>query len=90
MKKKGAEVLAISMDDRETLAKFKAELGAGFPFVPDPDGKLARLFGVAKEGDTHASRKSFVVGEGRVILAVEEGMFAIDPDDSIAACPMRQ
>ena len=89
LKNKGAEVIAISMDDRDTLAKFKKDLGAEFPFVPDPEGKLATLFGVREAGATHADRKSFVVGDGRKVLAIEAGMFAIDPDESVKACPMR-
>jgi peroxiredoxin Q/BCP len=89
LEKKGAVVWAVSMDDAETLARFKKELGADFTFLPDPDGRISRLFGVAKEGSRTADRKNFVVGEERKILAVESGMFAIDPDDAIAACPMR-
>src|SRR4051812_2445792 len=88
IKEKGAEVIAISMDDRDTLAKFKAELGAQFSFVPDTDGKIASAFGVKGPKDAHASRKSFVIGEGQKILNVEAGMFAIDPDDTVKACPM--
>ena len=87
---KGATVWAVSMDDAETLARFKKELGASFVFLPDPDGRISRHFGVAKEGDKTADRKNFVVGEGRKLLAVESGLFAIDPDDAIAACPMRK
>jgi len=88
LEKKGAQVVAISMDDRETLARFKKELNAPFPFIPDPEGKVAALFGV--KGEKTADRKSFVVGEGRKVLAIESGMFAIDPDESIAACPLRK
>lgn len=89
IEKQGAEVIAISMDDRETLAKFKRELGAPFSFVSDADGRIATQFGVRDPGDRHASRKTFVIGEGRKVLAVEAGMFAIDPDEAIAACPLR-
>jgi peroxiredoxin Q/BCP len=88
LEKKGAQVLAVSMDDRETLARFKKELNAPFPFLPDPEGKLAALFGV--KGEKVADRKTFVIGEGRKVLAIEAGMFAIDPDDAIAACPLRR
>jgi thioredoxin-dependent peroxiredoxin len=88
LEKKGAQVLAISMDDRETLARFKKELNAPFPFIPDPEGKIAGLFGV--KGEARADRKTFVVGEGRKVLAIQSGMLAIDPQDSIAACPLRK
>lgn len=88
LEKKGAQVLAVSMDDRDTLAKFKQELKAPFPFLPDPEGKLAALYGV--KGEKTAERKTFVVGEDRKVLAIEAGMLAIDPDEAIAACPVRR
>jgi peroxiredoxin len=88
LEKKGAQVLAISMDDRDTLARFKKELNAPFPFIPDPEGKVAALFGV--KGDKTADRKTFVVGEGRKVLAIQSGMLAIDPHASIDACPLRK
>lgn len=90
IQKKGAEVVAISMDDLETLTRFKKELGAQFSFIPDPDGKIATAFGVRDAGDKTADRRSFVIGEGRKVLGVESGLFAIDPDESIAMCPVRK
>lgn len=90
LEKKGAQVIAISMDDRETLARFRKELGAEFPFIPDPEGRIAALFGVRGEGASHADRKTFVIGEGRKVLAVQEGMFAIDPGQAIEACPLHR
>jgi thioredoxin-dependent peroxiredoxin len=83
-------VLGISMDDAQTLARFKKELGAAFPFVPDPEGKIARTFGAAPEGAKHAARHNFVIGQGREILAVESGLSAVNPDEAIAACPLRK
>jgi peroxiredoxin Q/BCP len=88
LEKKGAQVIGISMDDRETLARFKKELNAPYPFIPDPEGKVAELFGV--KGAKTAERKTFVVGEDRKVVAIEAGMSAIDPDEAIAACPLRR
>jgi thioredoxin-dependent peroxiredoxin len=88
LEKKGATVVGVSMDDRDTLARFKKELNAPYPFIPDPEGKVAALFGV--KGEKTADRKSFVIGEGRKVLGVESGLSAIDPDDSIASCPLRK
>lgn len=90
LKKKGAEVIAISMDDRQTLARFRKELEAPFPFVADPDGRIAALFGARESGSRTADRKTFVIGEGRKVLAIEEGLFAIDPEEAVAACPLRR
>lgn len=87
LQQKGAEVWAVSIDSAETLARFKKELGAPYPFIADSDGKVAELFGV---GGKTASRKTFVIGEGRKVLAIESGLSALDPDEAIAACPLRR
>ena len=78
------------MDDRETLQRFKSELKAPFPFVPDPDGKLVGLFDVKMPVMSMAQRYSFVIGEGRKILKVQTGSDAVNPADAIAACPIRK
>jgi len=76
------------MDDRETLQRFKSELKAPFPFVPDPNGKLVGLFDVKMPVMSMAQRYSFVIGEGRKILKVQTGSDAVNPADAIAACPI--
>ena len=78
------------MDDRETLQRFKSELKAPFPFVPDPDGKLVSLFDVKMPVMSMAQRYSFVIGEGRKILKVQTGSDAVNPADAIAACPIKK
>jgi len=78
------------MDDRETLQRFKSELKAPFPFVPDPDGKLVGLFDVKMPVMSMAQRYSFVIGEGRKILKVQTGSDAVNPADAIAACPIKK
>lgn len=78
------------MDDVQTLARFKKELGAPFPFISDPEGRIAGLFGVHEAGASHADRKSFVIGEGRKVLKIQSGLFAIDPGQAIAACPLHR
>jgi peroxiredoxin len=84
---KGAQVVAISTDDLETLKRFKAELGAPFRFLSDPEGKVAALYGGAKDG--HAKRATFVVNQDGTIAHVDEGMAALAPDPAIAACPSK-
>ena len=90
MEKAKAQVLAVSMDDRDELKKFKAELKAPFAMVPDPDGKLVKLFDVKMPIVSHAQRYSFVIGSGRKILKVQSGSDAIDPTEAIAACPLHK
>jgi hypothetical protein len=41
---KGAEVVAISLDDVATLKRFRESIGAPFPFLSDPDGRVSRLY----------------------------------------------
>ncbi len=78
------------MDDAETLARFKAELKAPFPFIPDPEGKVVEAYGVKMPLLSIAKRYTFVIGEGRKILKVETGSDAIDPNGAIVSCPLRK
>lgn len=85
-----ARVLAVSLDDRETLARFKAELKAPYAFLPDPEAKLATLYGVKAPDAPVAQRTTFVVGERLEVLRVDSGKDALDPGGAIAACPLRK
>jgi peroxiredoxin len=87
--RKGVLVLAVAMDDAETMGKFKKELGAQFPFIADPEAKVAKLFGMHKDNAKVSGRANIVIGEGRKVLAVESGAAAIMPDEAVAACPVR-
>jgi peroxiredoxin len=82
---KGAQIVAISTDDVETLKKFKESLGAPFPFLSDPEGKVAAQFGGASEG--YANRATFVIAPDGTIGHTETGMAALVPDPAIDACP---
>lgn len=81
-------MLAISMDDRETLAKFKESLKAPFPFIPDPDGEIVKRYGVKTPVVSMALRFTFVVGEERKILKVDSGKDAVDPSTAVVACEL--
>jgi peroxiredoxin Q/BCP len=81
-------VLAVSMDDRETLAKFKASLKAPFAFIPDTDGKLTRLYKVKTPVLDFALRYTFLIGPGRTVLQVDHGKDAVDPSSTIVACSL--
>ena len=83
---KGAQVVAISTDDVETLKKFKESLSAPFPMLSDPGGKVAAQYGgVMAEG--YANRATFVVHQDGTIGHTAEGMASIIPDATIDACP---
>ncbi|WP_342376250.1 redoxin domain-containing protein [Myxococcus stipitatus] len=79
-------VLAFSTDDAETLARFKADLKAPFPFIPDPEGKVVESFDVKMPVATISKRYTFVVGEGRKVLKVDSGSDAVDPSSAITSC----
>lgn len=78
------------MDDVEAQKRFKEELKASFPFIADADGTLVRLYDVKMVLLSRASRTTFVIGEGRKVLEVQEGSDAIDPSGAIKACPLRR
>jgi len=80
----GAQVLGISMDDLDTQKRFAESLKLPFPLLADPEGKVAKAYGVFNEG--HASRVTFVIGKDGTILKVLEGKDAIDPSGALAAC----
>jgi peroxiredoxin len=77
--------VAISLDDAATLKKFKESLGAPFPFLSDPGGKVAEQYGGTKEG--HAKRATFVIAQDGTIGHTDTGMAALIPDPAIDACP---
>ncbi|MBL0699151.1 peroxiredoxin [Comamonas sp. JC664] len=90
VQKAQGQVLAISMDDAETLARFKADLNAPFAFIPDPEGHIVTAYDVKMPMVSVPKRYTFVVGEDRKILKVESGSDAIDPNGAIVACPLRK
>lgn len=79
-------VLAFSTDDAETLARFKADLKAPFPFIPDPEAKVVEAYDVKMPIATVSKRYTFVVGEGRKVLKVDSGGDAVDPSSAITSC----
>ena len=81
-------MLAVSSDDAATLQKFQAATGAPGRFVPDTDGKIMKAFHAKVPLLKYASRITFVIGEGRKVLAVQTGSEAIDPAGAIQACPV--
>lgn len=83
-------MIAISGDDRETAMKFRDSLKAPFPFVSDADGTLMKRFDVKYPLLTTAKRVTFLVGEKRRILAIQEGSDAIDPSTVVSSCSLEK
>jgi peroxiredoxin Q/BCP len=57
----------VSLDDPEKNAEFAASLGAALPVISDPEGIVARDYGVLALGGFYARRWTFYIDvEGRI------------------------
>jgi len=73
--KLGATVVGISTDPVDVLQKFQASTEAPQRFVSDPDGTIAKAYGVsfAYKQAVLASRVTFVIGkDGKVLYSLAE------------------
>jgi peroxiredoxin len=85
---KGAEVVAISLDDVATLKRFRESIGAPFPFLSDPDGRVSRLYaGVSMHT---ANRVTVDIDSDGTITHVRQGLGALFPDADIKGCPLHE
>jgi len=73
------------MDDLETQRKFKAQIGAPFAMVADPEGKLVERYDVKVPLMPAAKRRTFVIAPDGKIVAIDEGSDAIDPQGALTA-----
>ena len=80
-----AQVLGVSMDPLETNTKFADSLKLPFPLLSDPDGTVAKAYGVYNDAG-YASRVTFVIGKDGKITKEIEGRDAIDPAATVDAC----
>jgi len=57
----------VSLDDPAKNAEFAASLGAALPVISDPEGVVAREYGVLALGGFYARRWTFYIDvEGRI------------------------
>lgn len=68
-----ANVLAVSVDSPFALAKFRAEIGADYPFLSDFNREAATAYGVLREGP---------LGPG-LMNAADRAAFVIGPDGTV-------
>lgn len=87
IQKKGAQVVAISADDVETLRKFKLDRKAQYTFLSDSQKKVIPLYSGTMPVVGLANRTNFVIGKNGVVVSVVEGSDAIDPTATVGACP---
>jgi thioredoxin-dependent peroxiredoxin len=88
LEQNGAQLLAISTDDAARQKAFRERLEARFIFVPDPEARLATLYGVKAPLLPVAKRRTFVIGQDRRIVAVFAGREAVDPAGALGACKL--
>ncbi|BEP16797.1 peroxiredoxin [Pyrofollis japonicus] len=68
--KLGAVVLGASTDPPERNKRFAEKLGLRFKLISDPEGKIASLYGVLKEGTKRpsAQRVTFIINrDGKIV-----------------------
>lgn len=83
-------MIAVSGDDAETARKFRDSLKAPYSFVSDDKATLMKAFDVKYPIVTVARRITFVIGQGRKVLAIQEGSDAIDPSGAVGACSLEK
>lgn len=67
----GAQRVGISMDSVDKQQGFSAKHSAGYPLLSDPDGTVARQFGVRRRfGPLKVRRKTFVIGADSTVIEV--------------------
>lgn len=84
---RGARVVGISVDDVDTLARFKASLAAPYTFLSDPDGKVSQQYAGVSMGT--ANRVTVTVAPDGTVARVTTGLPALFPASDIAACATR-
>jgi peroxiredoxin Q/BCP len=74
------EAVGVSVDDAATHDRFAQEHGIGFPLVPDPDRRLARLYGatsLVRDVLGVAARITYVIDrQGRIAAVFDSAVRA--------------
>ena len=77
----GAVRVGISRDSVNKQAQFADKHGFGYPLLSDPDGRVARQFGVRRAvalGPLATRRMTFVIGTDRRVLEVIHSEVSMD------------
>jgi peroxiredoxin Q/BCP len=90
VEKKGAEVVGVSTDSVEKLAKFKSEFNLPFVLLSDEKGTVADQYAGRIPVLGVANRATYVIGEDGVVSQIITGGDAIDPSTAVAACPLKK
>jgi thioredoxin-dependent peroxiredoxin len=85
---KGAQVVGISVDDVETLKRFREANRLPFPLLSDEGGKVAKQYGGTVPVVGVANRATFVLDRDGTVSEIVTGSEAVNPASAIAACPI--
>jgi peroxiredoxin Q/BCP len=70
--KLNAVIFGISVDTAQTQKEFCAEQKLPFPLLADPEGKIAKLFGVFNEERKLSKRVTFLIDPKGIVRAIDE------------------
>ena len=88
MEKKGAEVVGVSTDSVEKLAKFKSEFNLPFVLLSDEKGTVVEQYPGKIPVLGVANRATYVIGQDGKVVQIITGGDAIDPNSAVSACPI--
>ncbi len=88
MEKKGAEVVGVSTDSVEKLAKFRSEFNLPFVLLSDEKGTVVEQYPGKIPVLGVANRATYVIGQDGKIVQIVTGGDAIDPNSAVSACPL--
>jgi len=78
--------VGISVDDVETLKRFKAETRAPYPLLSDAGGKVSAKYVGLYPVVGLAKRANVVVDQAGKVTGIVTGNDALDPGSAIQAC----
>jgi peroxiredoxin Q/BCP len=88
VEKKGAEVVGVSTDSVEKLAKFRSEFNLPFVLLSDEKGTVVEQYPGKIPVLGVANRATYVIGQDGKIVQIVTGGDAIDPNSAVSACPI--
>ena len=65
-------MLYVSLDTPKKNAEFAASMGAALPVVSDPEGKVAKQFGVLGLGGLYSKRWTFYIDPAGILRAIDK------------------
>jgi len=77
LKRLGAEVVGVSVDDHETQCEFATAQNVGFPMIGDGEREVSRLYGVARPFLRLDKRVTYVIDREGIIRGVFQHEFQV-------------